>query len=127
MVRRANFLARKKAHARTAIGLPIAATLPRPNRSTVEPATKVESSVLSGRRRCGRRKASLTLPFVGDTAGDTPAITIEAGVRRGAARDIDLVGNVGDIDRKPPVLPFVVNGGVAEYAGGNQHRVGGPT
>ena len=42
---------------------------------------------------------------------------------RRAVRDIDRIGDVDDVQRRAPVLPFVVDRRVAKHDGGNRQRV----
>src|SRR6185436_8856754 len=63
------------------------------------------------------------LPFVRQARRRPTAVAVEAGVRRRTVRDIDGIGDVDDVEGCAPVLPFVMDGGVAEHNGGHCHRV----
>src|SRR3954465_9685430 len=69
--------------------------------------------------------SSFASPFVGNAGGDAPAVAVEAGGRRRAARDVDLVGQIDHVQRGAPVLPFVVEREIAEHGRGNLEGIGG--
>src|SRR5882757_674829 len=64
-------------------------------------------------------------PLVAEACGDATPVAVETGGRPRAARDINGVGDVDDVQRGPPALPFVVDGGVAEHHRRHDKRVRG--
>src|SRR5882757_9975401 len=66
-----------------------------------------------------------TLPFVRSACDSPPSIAIETRGRRGTASHVSLVGDIRNVESKPPVLHFVVDRRVADDILGNHQRVGG--
>src|SRR5436190_18136910 len=65
------------------------------------------------------------LPFVGEARRDPAAVAIEAGRIGRATGDVSLVGDIDDVQRRAPVLPFVMDRRVTKHDRGNDQRVRG--